>query len=78
MSKSASRQLTARAVSKSLGGRLVLADVTVEVRPGSRIGLLGPNGVGKSTLLRILAGVDQPDAGTLVRSPAALTTVLLD
>ena len=78
MSPSASPQLSARAVSKSLGGRVVLDDVSVRVRPGSRIGLLGPNGVGKSTLLRILAGLDEPDAGTVERSPATLTAGLLD
>ena len=78
MSPSASPQLIARAVSTSLGGRVVLDDVSLGVRPGSRIGLLGPNGVGKSTLLRILAGLDEPDGGTVERSPATLTAGLLD
>ncbi|GAB3932595.1 ATP-binding cassette domain-containing protein [Micromonospora vulcania] len=38
--------------------------------PGHRIGLIGENGTGKTTLLRVLAGVDEPDAGTVVRPPA--------
>ncbi|MDH5313056.1 MAG: ATP-binding cassette domain-containing protein [Actinomycetota bacterium] len=73
-----SSQLTARHVSISLGGRAVLDDVSIGVAPGSRIGLLGPNGVGKSTLLRILAGVEHPDSGAVERSPASLTVGLLD
>jgi ATPase subunit of ABC transporter with duplicated ATPase domains len=41
------------------------------VSPGDRVGVVGPNGIGKSTLLRILAGHDAPDRGTVVRSGAA-------
>ncbi len=41
--------------------------------PGARIGVVGPNGVGKSTLLRIAAGLEEPDAGTVARAPGWLT-----
>ena len=71
-------QLTARSVSVTLGGLVVLDDVSFAVAPGSRIGLLGPNGVGKSTLLRVLAGIDRPDAGIVERAPATMTVGLLD
>ena len=71
-------QLTARSIAKSQGGLVVLDDVSLTVGPGSRIGLLGPNGVGKSTLLRILAGVEHPDRGIVERAPAAMTVGLLD
>jgi ATPase subunit of ABC transporter with duplicated ATPase domains len=71
-------QLTARSLAKSQGGLVVLDDVSLTVGPGSRIGLLGPNGVGKSTLLRILAGVEHPDRGIVERAPAAMTVGLLD
>jgi ATPase subunit of ABC transporter with duplicated ATPase domains len=63
-------QLRARSVSKSLGPHLVLRDVSVTIAPRIRIGLLGPNGVGKSTLLRVLAGIEPPDSGSVERSPA--------
>ena len=51
-------------IAKSHGAQVVLDDVTLTVGPRARIGLVGPNGVGKSTLLRILAGVEEPDRGT--------------
>jgi ATP-binding cassette, subfamily F, member 3 len=43
----------------------VLSELDLELADGARIGVLGPNGGGKSTLLRILAGVEHPDAGTV-------------
>jgi ATPase subunit of ABC transporter with duplicated ATPase domains len=43
------------------------------VPPRSRIGLVGPNGIGKSTLLRVLAGLEEPDSGAVHRSPPSLT-----
>ncbi len=57
--------LSARHISKSFGPLTVLDDVSVVVPRGGRIGLVGPNGIGKSTLLRVLAGIEEPDAGTL-------------
>jgi len=74
----ASSQLTARSISKSHGGLVVLDDVSIKVGPGSRIGLLGPNGVGKSTLLRVLAGIERTDTGSVERSPDSLTVGMLD
>jgi ATPase subunit of ABC transporter with duplicated ATPase domains len=56
-------------VSKSHGARLLLDRASLVVGAGSRIGVVGPNGVGKSTLLRLLAGLDAPDAGSAVGSP---------
>ncbi|MEV4765211.1 ABC-F family ATP-binding cassette domain-containing protein [Micromonospora chokoriensis] len=49
------------------GTRRVLDGVSLTAAPGHRIGLIGENGTGKTTLLRVLAGVDEPDAGTVTR-----------
>jgi ATPase subunit of ABC transporter with duplicated ATPase domains len=64
--------LTVSNVTKTHAGNLVLADVTLAVTPRSRIGVVGPNGIGKSTLLRVLAGLEEPDAGSVVRTPSNL------
>ena len=61
--------VVARDISKSFGPHVVLDHVNVTIGPRSRIGVVGPNGTGKSTLLRILAGADRPDAGRVVRTP---------
>ncbi|MGW1161143.1 ABC-F family ATP-binding cassette domain-containing protein [Streptomyces sp. NPDC002519] len=63
--------LLAHDLVRSLGGRRVLDGISLTASPGRRIGLIGENGVGKSTLLRVLAGVDEPDAGSVAR-PADL------
>ncbi len=60
-------------VTRDLGGQVVLGGVSLAVGPRSRVGLVGPNGVGKTTFLRILAGLDQPDEGRVERAPASLT-----
>jgi ATPase subunit of ABC transporter with duplicated ATPase domains len=61
-------------VSKHYGAITVLDRVTLSVTPERRLGVVGPNGVGKSTLLRLIAGIDVPDQGTITRAPAALTS----
>ncbi len=57
--------LHTRDLTVSLGPLLVLDAIEFAVDPGQRIGLVGPNGVGKSTLLRALAGLVPPDRGAL-------------
>jgi len=59
--------LKADGISQSYGDRRVLTDVSLTIAPGTRLGLIGENGVGKSTLLRILAGAELPDSGTITR-----------
>jgi sulfate transport system ATP-binding protein len=57
--------ISARNVSKSFGDFKALDDVSVDIPTGSLTALLGPSGGGKSTLLRIIAGLEQPDAGVV-------------
>ncbi|MGO2110538.1 MAG: ATP-binding cassette domain-containing protein [Pseudoclavibacter sp.] len=61
------RELRADGLSHAYRGRRILADVSLMIPPGARVGLIGENGTGKSTLLRLLAGVEQADGGTLAR-----------
>ena len=52
-----------RAVRKAYGDKVILDNVTLAFLPGAKIGVVGPNGMGKSTLLRMMAGLDQPSNG---------------
>ena len=61
--------LTAHHLSKSFGVQTILDSVSFSVNRGERVGLVGPNGCGKTTLLRILTGQDQPDAGAVQLTP---------
>lgn len=57
--------LTAKNLSKEIGGRLLFKHLDFVLSPGTRIGLMGPNGSGKTTLLKIIAGQLAPDQGTV-------------
>jgi len=52
-----------RGVRKAHGDKVILDSVTLAFLPGAKIGVVGPNGMGKSTLLRMMAGVEQPSNG---------------
>jgi macrolide transport system ATP-binding/permease protein len=64
---SAPAALVARDLSRSYGDRVVLPGVDLVAQPGVPLGVVGENGVGKSTLLRLLAGVEAPDGGEVDR-----------
>ncbi len=65
--------LRARGLTVSRGPLVVLDGVDLTVAEGDTIGLVGPNGVGKTTLLRALAGQVRPDRGTVERTPPTAT-----
>jgi ATPase subunit of ABC transporter with duplicated ATPase domains len=65
--------LAARNLNHDRDGAAVLRDVSLSVGPRSRVGVIGPNGVGKSTLLQLLAGWMQPDDGVIALFPSGLT-----
>ena len=60
--------LNLKDVEKGYGSRSVLQGITLGISVGERIGLVGQNGGGKSTLLRLLAGLEEPDAGEITRA----------
>jgi ATP-binding cassette subfamily F protein 3 len=57
--------LSVQAVARWFGAREVLKDVSFRIAHGDRVGLVGPNGTGKTSLLRIAAGLDAPDRGAV-------------
>jgi ATPase subunit of ABC transporter with duplicated ATPase domains len=70
-------RLAARGVDVAFGALTVLDGVDLTIGPGDRVGILAANGVGKSTLLKVLAGELEPDSGTVTRSPATTSVVRL-
>ena len=59
--------LSAEHVTKAYTLKKLLTDVTLYIGEHDRIGVVGINGTGKSTLLKILAGIEEPDSGTVMR-----------
>jgi ATPase subunit of ABC transporter with duplicated ATPase domains len=72
-----SATLIATAIEVDMGRRRILEGVGVQLAPGQRLGLVGPNGVGKSTLLRVLAGHLTPDKGNVTLMPPDATVGFL-
>jgi lipopolysaccharide export system ATP-binding protein len=66
--------LRAERVSKRLGGRDILREVTIEVCSGEVVGLLGPNGAGKTTTFYSIVGLVRPDAGQVSLDGEVLTS----
>ncbi len=66
--KASRRLVEAAGISKAYGGRVLFQNEDLRLAPGTRLGLLGDNGCGKSTLIRVLVGTEPPDAGTVFRA----------
>ncbi|MHA7127871.1 ABC transporter ATP-binding protein [Janibacter indicus] len=66
--------LSVRGLTKAYGGRVVVEDLDLDVAAGEVVSLVGPNGVGKSTVLRCLVGLETPEAGEVHLGEARLDT----
>jgi spermidine/putrescine transport system ATP-binding protein len=67
--------LSLRGVSKHYGGKAVLEALDLDIGDGEFLTLLGPSGCGKTTLLRLLAGFERPDSGSLVLAGEEITAL---
>lgn len=61
-------QNVSKSFNTGFGKNLVLNDINLQVKPGQRLGILGINGSGKSTMVRLLSGACKPSKGTVIRS----------
>ncbi|WP_286830820.1 MULTISPECIES: ATP-binding cassette domain-containing protein [Kordiimonas] len=75
--KSGARVIEAKGISKAFEGRTLFEDFSIRINRGDRVGIIGPNGVGKSTLLKVLIGEMEPDSGDIKRG-TNLETLLID
>lgn len=74
-------EVTLKGISKNYGDEVALDDVTMTIPDGAFVVLLGPTGAGKTTTLRMVSGLDKPDAGTVTiggRDVASLTPAQRD
>ena len=69
--------ITAEGVSKSYGGRTLIRNFTLRIQRGDRIGIVGANGTGKTTLLKLLTGEIDPDEGSVTRAKT-LNGIVID
>ena len=69
--------ISAQNVGKSFGDRTIIKDFTLRIQRGDRIGIVGANGTGKTTLIRMLTGETEPDTGNISLSPT-LTGIVID
>jgi ATP-binding cassette, subfamily F, member 3 len=68
--------LSAKSVSRQFDAEPVFHNVSFEIRTGEKVGLVGPNGTGKTTLMNILAGLDEPDEGVVETHSSAQVALL--
>src|SRR5690554_6128341 len=61
-------QITAQQLTKTIGGNEIFTNLSFEINEKERIAIVGRNGSGKTTLFQLLAGLEEPDAGTIIRT----------
>jgi len=76
MEFSADEVLVVDNVSKGFGNRVLFKDLNLDIRAGERIALIGDNGTGKSTFLKLIMGDESPDTGFIKKGPAVRTAYL--
>jgi iron complex transport system ATP-binding protein len=64
--------LVCQSVDVSIAGKIICSQMNLELMPGQFWGLLGPNGIGKTTLLKCMAGLDPPDSGLVLLENQAI------
>lgn len=69
--------INADGISKKFGDRAIIRDFTLRIQRGDRIGIVGANGTGKTTLIRMLTGELEPDSGSVTRAKT-LTGIVID
>ncbi|HZV17650.1 MAG TPA: ABC-F family ATP-binding cassette domain-containing protein [Sphingobium sp.] len=69
--------IVAEHVTKSFGERVIIRDLSLRIQRGDRIGIVGGNGTGKTTLLKLLTGETEPDSGTVTRA-RTLDGIIID
>jgi ATPase subunit of ABC transporter with duplicated ATPase domains len=65
-------------ISLDRGAEPVLREISFSIGPGARLGVVGPNGVGKSTLLKVIAGLETPDSGKVLLTPPGAACVYVE
>ncbi len=70
--------ISVRNISKSFGTQVVLRDVSLEIAPGKTTAVVGPSGVGKSVLLKLIMGILQPDDGEILIDGRSITKARLE
>ena len=68
--------LNVEKVSKAFGEKVLLDNVTLGINKGDKIGIIGVNGTGKSTLLKIITGIEEPDEGNIIKGRKVTVTYL--
>jgi ATP-binding cassette subfamily F protein uup len=68
--------LNVEKVSKTFGEKVLLDNVTLGINKGDKVGIIGVNGTGKSTLLKIIAGIEEPDEGNVIKGRNVTVTYL--